>query len=101
MDKRSYINLDLMISGNYGVIMIILMLIYVYMYVCMSLPNRIVSDHDFLMIIIIYKDVCMSLFDRHIRDHSCGGMIAYVVERHEGVLGLMKNQARRLALIDQ
>jgi len=34
MDKGSSLNLDLMLSSNYVVIMIILMSIYAYMYVC-------------------------------------------------------------------
>ena len=55
-DKGSSLNLDLMISGNYVVIMIMLMSIYVYMYVCMSFS------------------------DRDVRDHVFGGMIAYVRE---------------------
>jgi len=33
-DKGSSLNLDLMISRNYVVIMIVSMYIYVYMYVC-------------------------------------------------------------------
>ena len=31
--------------------------------------------------------VCMSLFDRVLSDHDCGGMIAYVGEWHEEVPG--------------
>ena len=48
MDKGSPLNLDLMILGNYVVIMIMLMTMYVQMYVCMSFSGRVVNDHDFL-----------------------------------------------------
>lgn len=35
------------------------------------------------MLMFIYMYVSMSLFDRVVRDHSCGGMIAYSGEWHE------------------
>ena len=40
MNKGISLNLDLMLFGNYFVIMIMLKFIYVYMYVCMSLSDR-------------------------------------------------------------
>ena len=64
MDKGSSINLNLMIFGN----MLwswLCWCLYVYMYVCMLMSNRVV------------------------RDHSFGGMIAYASEWHEEVLGLL------------
>ena len=55
MDKGSSLNLGLMISGNYVVIMILFMSIYVYMYVHMLLSNRVVIDHD----CFILKFICI------------------------------------------
>lgn len=46
MNKGSSLNLDLMLLGNYFMIMILLMFKYVYMYVCMSLSDR--------MMIVLY-----------------------------------------------
>lgn len=59
IDKGSFLNLDLMIYGNYVVIMIMLMPIYVYMYICMPLFDRVVMDHDCLMLMFICICVCM------------------------------------------
>lgn len=61
MDKGSSINLDLMLLSNYVVIMIIMMSIYVYMYACMSLSDRVVKDHNFFMLVFLYKYVSMYL----------------------------------------
>lgn len=85
MDNKCYLNLDLMLFGNYVVIMIMPMYIYLYMYVCMSLSDRVVRNHACFMLMFIY--VCMyvsvSLSDRVVRNRSCGGMIAYAGEWHE------------------
>jgi len=111
--KGSSLNLDLMISGNYIMIMIMLMFIYACMYVCMYVVfDRANMDNDFFYAngymricicvccyltgssgimnvlcwcLYVYMYVCMSLFDRVTRDHSRGGMIAYVGEWHEKV----------------
>ena len=115
----SSLNLDLMLFGNYVVIVIMLKSIYVYIYACMSLSDRVVKNHDCLMLMFIciniymyviswpdhncfmlmfiYMYVSMSLFDRVFRDHSCGGMIAYTSKWHEEVIGLMRNQVGRVA----
>lgn len=84
-NKGSSLNLDLMLFGNFVVTMITLMFIYVYMYVCMSLSDRVVRNHDCLMLMFIYSCtyVSMSLSNNVVRDHSCGGMIAYAGEWHE------------------
>ena len=74
MNKGSYLNLEHMLSGNYVMIMSMLMFIYVCIY------------------------VSMSLFDRVIKDRPCGGMIAYAGEWHEEVHGLTRNQLRRVVL---
>jgi len=58
-NKWGSLNLELMIYGNYVMIMI-----YVYMYA--HIP----------------------LFERIVRDHACGGMIAYAGGWHEEVLSL-------------
>ena len=58
-DKGSTLNLDLMIFGNYVVIMITLMSIYVYLYVCISLSDRVIRDHDCFMLMFISIYVCM------------------------------------------
>ena len=58
-DKGSSLNIELMIYGNYVVIMIILTSIYVYMYVCMPLSDRVVKDHDCLMLMFVCIYVCM------------------------------------------
>ena len=57
MDKGCSLNLDLMISGNYVVIMIMLISLYVYMYVCMSLSDRVIRDHNCFMLMFIYMYV--------------------------------------------
>ena len=44
--------------------------------------------------------VSMSLYFRVFKDHSCGGMISYVGEWCEDVLGLMRNQMGRVTLTD-
>ena len=44
--------------------------------------------------------VCMLLSDRVIRDHACVGMISYASEWHEEVPIFMRNQVRRVVLID-
>ena len=54
MDKGHSLNLDLMISGNYVVIMIMLMSLYVYRYICMLLSNKVIRDHDFFMLMFIF-----------------------------------------------
>lgn len=59
IDKGSYLNLDLMNVGNYVVIMIMMMPIFVYMYACMSLFDRVVRDHYCFMLITICIHVCM------------------------------------------
>ena len=59
MDKWIFLNFYLMISGNYVVIMILIILIYVYMYACISLSDRVISNHDYLMLIFICIDACM------------------------------------------
>jgi len=69
MDKGSSLNIDLMISGNYSVIMTLAMSIYVYMYVSMLLSDRVIMDYDFFMLMYVCMHVCMSLSDRVVRDH--------------------------------
>lgn len=61
--KGSSLNFDLMMSGNYVVIMIMLMSIYIYVYVCISLSHRVIRDHDYfmLMILYVYMYVCCCL----------------------------------------
>lgn len=59
MDKGSSLKLDLMILENYVVIMDMLMSLYLYMYVCMSLSDKVVRDHDFFMLMFICMYVCM------------------------------------------
>jgi len=73
-DKGSFINLGIMISCDNVVIMVVLMSIYVYVY------------------------VCMTLFGKIIRDHACGGMISYVGKCHDKVLGFMRNRVGKVAL---
>ena len=85
MDNWHSLNLYLMISGSHVVIRIMLMSIYVNMYLCMSLYDMVIEDHDCLMLMFICMYVCMSLSDRVVRDRSCGGMISYGSEWHEGV----------------
>ena len=74
-----------------------LMFICIYVYVCISLSDRIM-----IVYVNIYIYVCiyisMSLYDRVIKDHSCGRMIAYEGEWHEEVPGLTRNQLGRVAL---
>lgn len=41
--------------------------------------------------------VSMLLSNRVFKDHSYGGMIAYVGEKHEEVLGLKRNHLGRIA----
>ena len=88
IDKGGSLNPDPMIYGNYVVIMTILMSIYVYVYICMSLSNRFIRDHDYFMImcIFIYMYVCMSLFERVVRDHSCPGMFSYAGDGMKRIL---------------
>ena len=59
MDKGSSLNIDLMISGNYSVIMTLAMSIYVYMYVSMLLSDRVIMDYDFFMLMFICMYACM------------------------------------------
>jgi len=59
IDKGSYLNLDLMLFGDYVVIMIMLMSIYVYMYVCISLSDRVIMNHDGFMLMFICIHVCI------------------------------------------
>jgi len=47
-NKGSSLNLDLMKIGNCVVIMVTLLSIYVYIYVCMLLSDRVIRNHDFL-----------------------------------------------------
>ena len=42
--------------------------------------------------------VSMSLYVRVFQDNSCGELISYAGEWHEEVLGLMRNQVRRVTL---
>lgn len=60
MNKGSSLNLDLMISSNYIVIMITLMSICVYqcMYV---MSNKVIMDHDYFMLMFY---ACMYIVDR-------------------------------------
>ena len=58
-DKGSYLNLDLMISGNHVVIRIRLMSIYVYMYVHMSFSDRVIRDRDCFMMMSICVYICI------------------------------------------
>ena len=94
--KECSLNLDLMISGNYVVNMIMLMSIYVYMYVCMSCMTGL----SWIMIvyanvyIYIYVYVSMSLSDSVTRDHSCREMISCVGEWHEEVLGYEESSGK-------
>lgn len=53
MDKGSYLNLDLMIFGNYVVIMFILMFIYIHVYMYVSMHVIFWWDHDCFMLIFI------------------------------------------------
>ena len=53
IDKGNSLNLDLMVSSNYVVIMIMLMSIYVCMYVCRSFSDRDIKDHDCFMLMFI------------------------------------------------
>ena len=48
-----------MVSGNYVVIMITLMFIYVYMHVHKSLSDRVIRDHECFMLMILH--ICMYL----------------------------------------
>ena len=57
--KRSYLDLDLMIYGNYVLIIIMLMSIHAYMYVFMPLFDRLVIDHDDFM--LVFTCICMYL----------------------------------------
>ena len=48
MDKGSSLNLDLMISSNYVVIVIMMTSICIHMYACMYvIPDRVIMDHDY------------------------------------------------------
>lgn len=58
-DKGISLNLDLRITSKCVVIMIMLMPIFVYMYVCIYLSNRVVKDHDCFMLMVIWIYVCM------------------------------------------
>ena len=60
MNKGSTLNLDLIISGNFVVIMIMLRIIYVYMWVCMYvMSDRVITNHDYFMLMFICTYVCM------------------------------------------
>lgn len=62
--KGSYLNFDLMISGNYIVITIMLMSICVYMYVCVhAMSNRFIMDHDYFKLMFTCTYVCMYVID--------------------------------------
>ena len=74
-----------------------LMFICMYVYVCISLSNKIMIFHANVYI-YVYIYVFMSLSHRVIRDYSSGGMIAYAGEWHEEVLGLTRNPLGRVAL---
>lgn len=58
MDKGGSINLDLMISSNYVVIMIMLTCLYVYMYICMFLFEWVIKYHDYFIMIFVCMYVC-------------------------------------------
>jgi len=58
-NKGSSLNLDLINNGNYVVIMIMLMSICVYMYVCMLLYDMFIRDHGYFMLMFICIYVCM------------------------------------------
>jgi len=61
MRKGSSLNLDIMIFGNYVVIMIMLMSICVYMCVCMYvIYDTVIMDHDYFMLMFY---VCMYAID--------------------------------------
>lgn len=70
------------------------MLIFVCIYICIYVRCCLT---DCLMI-CIYVYVCILLSDMVIRSHSCGGMISYAGEWHEGAPGLMRNQLGGVAL---
>ena len=56
--KGSSLNLELMLSGNYDVIVIIFLFICVYMYVCMYfVSDRVVMDLGCL-ILNVYMYIC-------------------------------------------
>lgn len=119
-DKGSSPNLDIILSCNYVMIMIMLISIYVCMYV---VSHRVIMDHGHLMLMFICIYVCMyfivwqdhdcfmlmfiyiylsihvsmSLSKRVVIYHSCGAMIAYVGAWHDEVHCLMRNQVGRLA----
>ena len=58
--KGSSLNLDLMVSGNYVMIMIMLMFIDVCKYICMYVMyDRVVMDHGCLMLMFICIYMCM------------------------------------------
>ena len=62
--KGRSLNLDLMISSKYVVIMIMLMSICVCMYVCMYvMSDRVIMDHDNFMLMFICPYVCMHVVD--------------------------------------
>jgi len=58
------------------------------MYVYMFISDKVIGDHDCFMLMFICIHVCMSLSNRVTEDPSCGEMIAYEGEWHEGVHGL-------------
>ena len=58
--KVSSLNPDLMVFGNYVVVIIVLMCIYVYMYVSMYVvSDKFVMDHGCLMLMFICIFLCM------------------------------------------
>lgn len=61
MDKGISLNLNLTISSNYVVFMIMIISIYVCMYVCMPFSYRVVRDYDFFMLMFICMYVCRYL----------------------------------------
>jgi len=74
-----------------------LMFIRMYVYVCISFPDRIMIVYaNSCICVCIY--VSMALFDRVIRNHSCGGMIACAGKSHEEVHGDTRNQLGRVVM---
>ena len=62
--KGDSLNLDLMISNNYVVNMIMLMSICIYMYVCLYIiSDKVIMDHDYSMLMFICTYVCMYVID--------------------------------------
>ena len=51
-----------------------------------------------LMIIYVCIYVSMSLYDKVLRDHSCRGMISYAGEWHKEVPSLTRNHLRRIVM---